>query len=302
MKETHAKGGKIEKNMKKQSILNLVNSILLLCTLLFSVISFAWYTPNKDIKPPISFTAGGAGNLSNLTQILFDDAGAKRDVTTMTPGYFGTNGIPAAYTETLLEFGTIDDLGYLKNSNCVFYCLEIDKTLGTTVELNVSYTTSGLDTTLGKHFNIYEAGADGESNALLTTDTVNGVEDVDIHATAAGYENFEATTEDPEIHTFINYKSAISTTPPESITTFSEMTALFANDTEPTMISAVDNTSEKEELTAPALSDSQQNYYLYIMLYPNLSNYDELAMLLLDHMPFQIAFGLKLYVGVHRDN
>ena len=61
-------------------------------------------------------------------------------------------------------------------------------------------------------------------------------------------------------------------------------------------------TIEKEELTAPALSDSQQNYYLYIMLYPNLSNYDELAMLLLDHMPFQIAFGLKLYVGVHRDN
>lgn len=287
--------------MKKQSILNLVNSILLLATLLFSVISFAWYTPNKDIKPPISFTAGGAGNLSNLTQILFDDAGAKRGDTTIVEGFLGRDAIPAATFDTLLEFGTIDDLGYLKNSNCVFYCLEIDKSLGTTTDVNISYTAAGLDTTLGKHFNIYEEGDDGK-NVLIQTENVDGVQDVNIHNTAAGYESFATS----DHHTFVNYKCIVSADAPSTIEDFDDMMALFnvaeetdgsGGDAEPTMVSAVEDISAKETRSMANLGD-QQNYYLYIMVYPNLSNYDELAMLLLDHMPFQIAFGLKLYVGV----
>lgn len=297
MKKTLAKGGKTEKNMKKQSILNLVNSILLLCTLLFSVISFAWYSPNKDVGTPLSFGAGGAGDLANLSQLLFDDAGAKRKDTTIKPGVLGRDAIPSATFDTLLEFGTIDDLGYLKNSNCVFYCLPINEELGTTADISISYSTAGLTNT-NYHFNIYEDNKENSgTNVLIETETVNGVQNVNIHDTAAGYENFEVTTKDPELHTFVNYKCAISTTPPESIDTFSKMSEIFASDTTPTMISAVGDISTQETLVAPALGD-QQIYYLYIMLYPNLDNYDQLAMLMLDHMPFQIAFGLKLYVAV----
>lgn len=287
--------------MKKQSILNLVNSILLLATLLFSVISFAWYSPNKDVGTPLSFGAGNADGNVVLSQLLYDDAGVlRKDTTTNLPittlpsegTYLGQSSMPLV-TATLLEFGTIDDLGYLKNSNCVFYCLALDASLGKTVSIDISYTTENLDND-DYHFSIYDA-----DNALIDEVTVNG-DDLPVHSTAAGYENFEASPDDPEVHTFVNYEWTLSNVAPDTFTTFAAIDAIFTADA-PTMLSETTKTADIPSDTITGdLTDN--TYYLYIKLYPNLNNYDELAMLMLDHMPFQMAFGIKLFIAITPDN
>jgi hypothetical protein len=107
MKKTLAKGGKTEKNMKKQSILNLVNSILLLCTLLFSVISFAWYTNSTNIAPPLSFTAQDVDSLEGLVMIKFDDIRSANDKvikpaqTGETLDHLGAERFPETVPDTL---------------------------------------------------------------------------------------------------------------------------------------------------------------------------------------------------------
>ena len=133
MKETLAKGGKIEKNMKKQSILNLVNSILLLCTLLFSVISFAWYSNTVTIKPDLSFGAKNIGDLEDLVMLKFNDNGVDKSITeelTSLSQSASPSTADASVIYTTFEMGVIDDLGYLKDTNCVYYCLPVSVSEG----------------------------------------------------------------------------------------------------------------------------------------------------------------------------
>lgn len=288
-------------NTKKYSILNLVNCILLALTLTFSVISYAWYSPAEELATPLSFSAGDTGGNIKLSQLLYDDAGVLRaDQETGTPIttlpseglYLGQSTIPLV-SATILEFGTIDDLGYLKNSNCVFYCLELDASLGKTVSIDISYTTENLKDP-SHHFNIYD-----KDDKLVDSVDVNGIE-TPVHDAAASYENFTASATDP-VHTYVNYKWALSTTPPDTLQEFASMDAIFASQTDPTMLS---ETVKTEDLPSATLTEdlNGDSYYLYIKLYPNLDNYNKLAMIMLDHMPFQMAFGVKLFITVTPSN
>ena len=328
MKETLAKGGKIEKNMKKQSILNLVNSILLLCTLLFSVISFAWYSNTVTIRPDLSFGAKDTGDLENLVMLKFDDIRSDADkYLSGTLTHLGVRErfpteVPdqLTFSDVTFEMGVIDDLGYLRDTNCVYYCLPVVPTSGNDVVINLAYTStdSHLDpvtvldgeTTknVNLHFNLREddtsEGAAEGATKLLTTYEIGG-NDHDFHLDAASYE-FNDETQNNK-NTYVMYDCAISPIAPNAIT-YTDITDLF---------SAEDSTSKKSgtmvspdgydpeatgasnvSISANGITLTDDHYYVYVRVYPNLDNYEKLAELMLDHMPFYMAFGLRLYIGL----
>ena len=326
MKETLAKGGKIEKNMKKQSILNLVNSILLLCTLLFSVISFAWYSPNKDVGTPLSFGAGGAGSMT-IHQLRVNDKLLENDTNTdyddtilnvfrSESEVLSTNQ-SMVDANTLLEFGAIDDLGKLKNSNCVYYCITINKAeLGELAQVNLSYlnvykendnttnpyycvspdnnTPTGTTST-GYHFVLNEPNKDLVT-ALPTI--YSDVKDLEKQLTGD-----DATTTDvvetwKDSSTFLHYACKGSNVSPETITA-DQLLAMF-----PTTGNQMDNAIPVSEagstatnfLTPVDLSSfTETTCYVYIKVTPDLDNFNELAQILMGHMPFYMGFGLRLH-------
>ena len=283
MKETLAKGGKTEKNMKKQSILNLVNSILLLCTLHFSVISFAWYSNITTITPDLSFGAHDISQLSGLQKGNYDDAQSTWAYTGVTSLGTALTEVPASVSYDTFEMGVIDDLGYLKDTNCVYYCLPISAT-NTNVIVNLSY----VNDTDGNRFTLKD-----EDLTPITGDTLT---------TAAGYEGFDPSA-DGGVHTYVIYDCALSTTPPAQMNHTAIHNLFEGNTTDPlesaNMVSAVGYDPESAITDNVTLTSTfGVDYYVYIRVYPNLSNYEQLAMLMLDNMPFYLAFNLKLYIGL----
>lgn len=320
MKETLAKGGKIEKNMKKQSILNLVNSILLLCTLLFSVISFAWYSPNKDVGTPLSFGAGGAGSMT-IHQLRVNDKLLENDPNTdyddtilnvfrSQSEVLSTNQ-SMVDASTLLEFGAIDDLGKLKNSNCVYYCITINKAeLGELAQVNLSYlnvykendnatnpyycvspdnNTPDGTTSTGYHFVLHEINKD------LSTfyDQVKPLEKFIADDTST-----KDVLEWKNSSTFLHYACKGSNIDPMSITA-DQLLAMF-----PTTGNQMDNAIPVSEagstatnfLTPVDLSEfTETTCYVYVKVTPDLDNFNELAQILMGHMPFYMGFGLRLH-------
>lgn len=347
MKKTLAKGGKTEKNMKKQSILNLVNSILLLCTLLFSVISFAWYSPNKDVGTPLSFGAGGTGSLT-LTQFALTDptlqTGNKSTIVkvpTMQHGavqngivkpYLGRNSFPITNGDfgsidestgtlnTVLEFGTIDDLGYLKESNAIYYCVTVPYDLGTSAEINLAYTLEHLE---NYPYNLYYYEQDKETQKDVLTKFNNAIHEAAIKAETAQnsadrYIAFEAVksycspdsiTAEQVLTMFPRHDDETATNRPEK----HSVVALIDDETTTDAAGNVVVTSRKEgdyessahsvamsALDGTTVPASPDEYYIYIKIYPDLDSYHALAELMMDHMPFYTAFDLRLYIGVHK--
>ena len=283
MKKTLAKGGKTEKNMKKQSILNLVNSILLLCTLLFSVISFAWYSNITTITPDLSFGAHDISQLKGLQKGNYDDAQSTWEYKEAPSLGTALAQVPASVSYDTFEMGVIDDLGYLKDTNCVYYCLPISAT-NTNVIVNLSYVAD----TDGNRFTWKD-----EDLTSIIGDTLT---------TAAGYEGFDPSAEGG-VHTYVIYDCALSTTAPAQMN-HTAIHNLFEGKTEDplstaNMVSAVGYDPESAITDNVTLTSTfGVDYYVYIRVYPNLSNYEELAMLMLDNMPFYLAFNLKLYIGL----
>lgn len=283
MKKTLAKGGKTEKNMKKQSILNLVNSILLLCTLLFSVISFAWYSNITTITPDLSFGAHDISQLKGLQKGNYDDAQSTWEYKEAPSLGTALDQVPASVSYDTFEMGVIDDLGYLKDTNCVYYCLPISAT-NTNVIVNLSYVADNA----GNRFTLSD-----EDLAPITGDTLT---------TAAGYEGFDPSA-DGGVHTYVIYDCALSTTAPAQMNHTAIHNLFEGNTTSPldtaNMVSAVGYDPESAITDNVTLTSTfGVDYYVYIRVYPNLDNYEQLAMLMLDNMPFYLAFNLKLYIGL----
>lgn len=290
-------------NTKKYSILNLVNCILLALALTFSVVSYAWYSPAEELATPISFGAGDTGTAIKITKIKISDATLEKPVATATDAgeYLGDK----AFNVGSLNFGTIDDLGVLKDSNVVYYCLTIPVTSGTDSFINLSYDTSlmqpvalSANTTSALHFNLYSLDATGKPT-LLTTDG-NETNPVYYHA-AAQTENFE------EAKTFLAYSCKATTTPPLEVGAtddgaFAEtLKGLFTNAEEypisSTKYDPTNSTTEIRSVDAPDnLEANATEYYVYLKIYTDLDNYHEIAQLLMDNMPFYVAFGVKLYI------
>lgn len=296
---------------KKYSVLNLVNCILLALTLTFSVISYAWYSPAEELGTPLSFSAGDTGGLLSLTKLKVSDDDAP--TLTLTPNLEFLSNKTFEETETvgektslILNFGTIDDLGYLKNSNVVYYCLTIPVASGTTTLLNLSYDKTSFSIAseegdpqrlAGYHFNLYE---DAESGGYTLLDEA-------LHTSAKNEESFGDNSETPEIEgirTFLSYSCAVSDKAPGTIDA-KYLLGLFA--TAQSGVNSLDHpisqpdfipTSDTDCISLTAPEGTTQNYYVYIKIYPDLDNYHEFAQLLMDHMPFYVAFGLSLYVDV----
>ena len=286
---------------KKYSVLNLVNCILLALTLTFSVISYAWYSPAEELGTPLSFSAGDTSNAITVTKITVSDAYLDDDPTVIVDDP-GTRIGDEGFSADSLNFGTIDDLGYLKNSNVVYYCLTIPVSSGTTTLLNLSYDTTSFSIAsdegdpqrlAGYHFNLYEDAKSGGYTLL----------DEALHTSAESGESFDANA-NGGIRTFLSYSCAVSDKAPETIDA-ADLLGLFA--TAQSGVNSLDHPISKPDfipasdtdcisLTAP--EGTTQNYYVYIKIYPDLDNYHEFAQLLMDHMPFYVAFGTKLYVDV----
>lgn len=294
-------------NTKKYSILNLVNCILLALALTFSVVSYAWYSPAEELATPISFGAGDTGTAIKITKIKISDATSKKPpLATATDAgeYLGDE----EFNVGSLNFGTIDDLGVLKDSNVVYYCLTIPVTSGTDSFINLSYDTSLMqpvalakdNTEAELHFNLYSLDANGTNPTLLTTDG-NETNPVYYHAEAQT-EKFE------EAKTFLAYSCVATTTPPLEVDAtdnngaFAEtLKGLFTNAVEypisSTKYDPTNSTTEIRSVDAPAeLAANATEYYVYLKIYTDLDNYHEIAQLLMDNMPFCVAFGVKLYI------
>lgn len=300
-------------NTKKYSILNLVNCILLALTLTFSVISYAWYSPAEELATPISFGAGDTGTAIKITKIKISDATSEHPpLATATDAgeYLGDE----EFNVGSLNFGTIDDLGVLKDSNVVYYCLTIPVTSGTDSFINLSYDKSlmqpvalAADNTKAElHFNLYSLDANGTNPTLLTTDG-NETNPIYYHAEAQT-ENFVETTEKP-IKTFLAYSCVATTTPPLEVGATDNddgdfattLKGLFTNAEEypisSTKYDPTNSTTEIRSVDAPDnLEANATEYYVYLKIYTDLDNYHEIAQLLMDNMPFCVAFGVKLYI------
>lgn len=293
-------------NTKKYSILNLVNCILLALTLTFSVISYAWYSPAEELATPISFGAGDTGTAIKITKIKISDATSEHPpLATATDAgeYLGDE----EFNVGSLNFGTIDDLGVLKDSNVVYYCLTIPVTSGTDSFINLSYDKSLMQpvalaagNTAKLHFNLYGLDANG-TPTLLTTDG-NKTNPVYYHAKAQT-EKFE------EAKTFLAYSCVATTTPPLEVGATDDDEGTFANTLKGLFTNAVEypisstkydptnSTTEIRSVDAPDnLAANATEYYVYLKIYTDLDNYHEIAQLLMDNMPFYVAFGVKLYI------
>ena len=305
---------------KKYSVLNLVNCILLALTLTFSVISYAWYSPAEELGTPLSFSAGDTSNAITVTKLQLSDVSLDQPTPTVTVTDSGTRIGDEGFAATVLNFGTIDDLGVLKNSNVVYYCLTIPVAAGTDSYVNLAYDTSLLaesveldENTSGPlHFNLYdeeEVTVDGvttNSYVLLQHEDIDE-ETVYFHGAAKAEEVFEDYTNDKKetVRTFLAYSCNVSNVPPSTITA-DQLLGLFAasegkeapakNSVSSTTYEPQNNTNEVVNVDPSAATDGY--YYVYIKIYPDLDNYHELAQLLMDHMPFYVAFGLNLYVDV----
>ena len=314
MKKTLAKGGKTEKNMKKQSILNLVNSILLLCTLLFSVISFAWYSPNKDVGTPLSFGAGGTGSMDIYKLVISDGAAPTTKpivpnptpITGKDPNVYSTFG-DGKFLKESLSFGVIDDLGILKDSNVVYFCVAIPADLGNSVSVNVGYSK---EFKTDYHFDLYDENATRITTASYYTDIAQ------YEKLYPNKDNSNAVYNAETSVSYITFACAGSTIAPADITA-KQLKALFgerlesdtgtetlpaAPGTYPTIAADVDASEAFTEDASPAhvnLTGTSGVNYVYIKLFPDLDNYHGLAEVMMDNMPFYSTFGLELFLEVH---
>lgn len=306
---------------KKYSVLNLVNCILLALTLTFSVISYAWYSPAEELGTPLSFSAGDTSNAITVTKLQLSDVSLDHPTPTVTVTDSGTRIGDEAFSADSLNFGIIDDLGVLKNSNVVYYCLTIPVSAGTDSYINLSYDTTLLNKVVTKdkqaadlHFNLYDLSS-SDSPTLLTVDNPD-TPTIYYHDQAKSKESFgdDPTTTDVTegIKTFLAYSCAVSDKPPQT-TQDGTTTPISADD-----LFDMFEDKEKYSISSPSYdpkADDPENddtqivnvepaettgnyYYVYIKIYPDLDNYHELAQLLMDHMPFYVAFGTSLYVDV----
>ena len=295
---------------KKYSVLNLANCILLALTLTFSVISYAWYSPAEELGTPLSFSAGDTSNAITVTKIMVSDAYLDDDPT-VTVTDSGTRIGDEGFSADSLNFGTIDDLGVLKNSNVVYYCLTIPVAAGTDSYVNLAYDTTLLNPVVTEenpaealHFNLYDLSS-SDTPTLLTVDDPD-TPTIYYHDQAKGKESFDANA-NGGIKTFLAYSCAVSDIPPQTTqdgtTTPISADDLFDMFEDKEKYSVSSTTYEPQNNTNEVVNvdpseTTEEYYYVYIKIYPDLDNYHELAQLLMDHMPFYVAFGLNLYVDV----
>ena len=263
----------------------MVTSGLLFLALLFSLAaaSLAWLSNRRDVSPPLSLSAGGPEDYV-LYRVRSEDGVTAVCAEIGTVGSEGKDG-PSSFAAADLELGKIKNLSTLEYSNYVYYVIRVPKEQGGSVTLSVEYGDTDGD---GEHFKIYVPVKDESGNVI--TDGEGTVSTV-LFTDEAALQEIRAVETEGEA-TFLSFSWVISDRTPVGEQSLSELEALFAE--EPThSLSA-----ELPAATVDTAALEEDYYYVYVRLQPNLLLYKNFIEHLWDHMPFFLAYEVRVSLDV----
>lgn len=264
---------------------------IIFCLLCVSIVSFSmgWLTFFSEINPPLSFKAGGT-QAYTLYQITYNNEDAATNPGKQNKRNIDNLGVGLTAGELVLDFdnlqfGAINNLVFLENENYVFYAVQISKTMGDTVDLGITYGDIDKD---GNHFTIYVSDKNTASatyGQMIEYDNADGL---------AGIQAIEADNNS----TFISYSFALSGNAPEAYTTFASLDALFSEEA-----AALNNVNANgDPITTTKSFDiatlTDDYYYLYIKLEPNIALYKHFIDYLWADMPFYLAYEVRVTLSV----
>ncbi len=272
---------------KTRFIITIVSLILVFSALVTS--SVGWYSSLKAVKPQLGFSAGGTGDFQIFRITYADDAES-------TQKSEAVSSVGTAFDITKLQFGKINNLSYLVNSNYIYYAVRIPKSMGNTVNLGISH---GQSTAQDLHFDIYVPikAANGDyitdANGNITTELYTDSQNLPLIA----------AIETDNDSSFISYSFAISEKEPSELSLIADMNTLFEGKT-PSKLAALDSggnpTQVSELFDTQALSGNY--YYVYIKLQPNITLYKYFIDYLWANMPFCLAYDIRVYLTVVAGN
>ena len=264
---------------------------IIFCLLCVSIVSFSmgWLTFFSEINPPLSFTAGGTQPYT-LYQITYNNEDAATNPGKQNKTDIDNLGVGLTAGELVLDFdnlqfGAINNLVFLENENYVFYAVQIPKTMGDTVDLGITYGDIDKD---GNHFTIY---VKDKNTASATYGQIIK------YTNADGLASIQAIETDND-STFISYSFALSGNAPEAYTTFASLDALFTEEA-----AALNNVNANgDPITTAKIFDvatlTDDYYYLYIKLEPNIELYKHFIDYLWADMPFYLAYEVRVTLSV----
>ena len=252
-------------------------------------LALGWFAKYKPISPDLSFAAGSPGTFY-LYRITYadDDEGSTRTIyenQTMV----GESG----FNIRNLQFGKINNLSYLENSNYIYFAVKVPKSEGSAVSIGISYHDYGDE---GDHFNIY-VPLKNNGEIVYESDGVT-MQTVQLSDTAklANIANIETGNS----ATFITYKYAISSTDPYGYD-INAMNALFeSSGSETKQMNRFDENGDPvtDSTTFDISSLTSDSYYVYIKLEPNINLYKHFIDYLWDNMPFCLAYEIRVTMSV----
>lgn len=272
-------------------VYRIILTAVILCLLSVSVVAYSmgWLAPFSEVNPQLSFTAGGT-QAYTLYQITYNNEDAATDPGKQNKEEIDNLGVGLTAGEIVLDFdnlqfGTITNLVFLENENYIFYAVRIPKTLGETIDLGITYGDIDKD---GDHFTIY-------ANDKDTTSATYG--QIVEYTNADSLANIRAIEIDND-STFLSYSFALSGSAPEAYTTFASLDALFVE--EAAALNGVDDNGDP--VTATKSFDvatlTEEYYYLYIKLEPNIELYKHFINYLWADMPFYLAYEVRVQLSV----
>ncbi|MBQ8719943.1 MAG: hypothetical protein IJY65_02810 [Clostridia bacterium] len=274
-----------------------VLSLLLVCSIIS--LSLGWLTNYIHLDPGLDFSADAPDDLL-LYEISYDEDANDNVTQTVTEGKETVGD--GEFVISNLQFGVINNLSVLKNSNYVYYAIRVPKKNGDNISLGVSYGDVDSD---GAHFTIYvpvrENGDIKLENGVMVTEKLADVDKLD-KLTAIETNNSA---------TFITYSFAISEKAPSEYSNVADMDALFE---EALADSDANKSAEKKEHQMNAVEDdgsptltemtydtssiTGDYYYVYIKLTPNIDLYKYFIDYLWDSMPFYLAYEIRVKFDV----
>ncbi len=289
-------------NLKTYRLIMTVISFVLVL-LSAAALSLAWFSNYREIGAGLDFSAGDVGTFEVYRLQYQDDADGSLSPNSSVDKPIDHIGDAvgtqmASMDISKLQFGKINNLSTLENSNYIYYAVKIPKTMGGSVEMSVAFDSSDQK----RHFKIYVPVVDGTSNQTDSSGNIV-VEEYTNETDLSEIETIEKPSE-PNIEercTFVSYSYAFSAKAPTEYQSVSDMDGLFADAGTPYPLSPIDQNGMPQYKSTDTfnLSDiSGEYYYVYIKLQPNLDIYAGFIDYLWDNMPFCLSYNIRVYFTV----
>lgn len=271
--------------MKKHAIMFFCVTVALIFAFL-ATDSLAWFRNVSPLSPNLGMSAGGYEDFSVYRLTFSNDSPPVRICTE-------TGEVGSEFSVSNLELGNITNLSFLENSNIVYYVVRIPVDNGANVSFGVSYGDVDSD---GDHFNIYVPVRD--EDGYIDKDS-NGAMITTLYTDEANLENIVGI-ETGNDDTFLHYDFALSTMDPTTAdcadveALFDGSTSKSLNDTEDDGVPSLESTS----FDFSTLEEGAQYYYAYVKFEPNISLYKYFIDYLYEHMPFCLAYEVRVVLEV----